>query len=111
MEHKFLCPVCRNPLTNEGENFICSSGHKYSFEEDVLVLLDPVKKKLINTYIKKYFEYKKNDGELNIITANHQQLPFVNDMHGSKEWEFRKYSLEIVNKLTTGINIQTVLEF
>lgn len=111
MFQKFLCPVCKAPLAKVGDSLSCPGGHEYQFSEDVLVLLEPEKKRRIDEYIAKYFEYRKKDGSLNLITEDFKKLPFIKDSRNSKEWQFRRYSLEVINKLTKGLKIGTVLEF
>ncbi len=111
MHQKFLCPVCKTPLINAENSYACSNGHVYHFSENVLILLEPVKKNKIDNFITKYFEYRKKDGSLNLITEDFQKLPFIKDSRNSKEWQFRRYSLEVINKITRGLKIRTVLEF
>lgn len=111
MHQKFLCPVCRSQLINGKDSLTCSNGHVYQFSENVLILMGPEKKKKIDEYIAKYFEYRKKDGSLNLITEDFQKLPFIKDFRNSKEWQFRRYSLEVINKITNGQKIRTVLEF
>jgi 2-polyprenyl-3-methyl-5-hydroxy-6-metoxy-1,4-benzoquinol methylase len=111
MNQQFLCPVCRTPLINEKDRLACSNDHEYHFSDNVLILLEEKKRKKIDEYIAKYFEYKKNDGTLSVIAEDFQRLPYIRDSGNSKEWKFRKYSLEIINKLTKGLKIKTALEF
>ena len=111
MHQKFLCPVCKAPLVKINDSLSCHGGHVYQFSENVLVLLDPEKKRRINEYIAKYFEYRKKDGSLILITEDFQKLPFIKDSRNSKEWQFRRDSLEVINKITNGLKIGTVLEF
>ncbi len=111
MELNFLCPVCRAPLINGKDSLTCSNGHAYHFNDNVLILLPPEKQNKIDSFISNYFEYKKIDGTLSVFDGDFQSLPYIKDSGTSKEWQFRKYSLEIVDKLTGNLNIKTALEF
>ena len=108
---EFLCPVCRGKLAFNNARFACTNNHEYFFDGPVLILLDPDKKNHIDRYIRKYYEIKRNENELNLVTGDFDKLPFIKNKLLRDEWDYRKHSLKIIENSIGNTSNGSILEF
>ncbi|KAA3603932.1 MAG: class I SAM-dependent methyltransferase [Calditrichaeota bacterium] len=99
---KLLCPECRTKI--DFEKLFCQNGHKFFFDEDVLILLENNFSSKLNSFLKTLEKIRFKENRVVSISNLFQKLPFV--LQSEIEWKVRCFDLEVLEKFLPNENLK-----